>query len=377
MKKILFILYPLFLCAVTYQSYFFVDQNLHYFGWFYKHFVIETRGEKAVALLLLLLIFFLFYIVSLWLYKKKQLTQKDGIVLIVVTTICLLFAYPAVYSHDIFNYLATAKVSFFYKENPYIIMPIEFGGDPLLAFMHAPNKIALYGPGWIMLTFFPYVLAGGSFIAMLFLFKATVIVFYYFLLYFVYKLSKNFFAVLFVGLNPLVVIETLWSGHNDSVMMALLLAGFYLYRHRRRGIGVLFYVWSILIKYATGILLPLLLLLKYTHKGKPIPQELVYRWSMYGMIGIFLLSSFREEIYPWYAIWFLPFVALAGNKNEKLLVILFTFCLELRYFPYLFLGTHFGITPVLKSLITFCPVGVALAFLVVKKIWQKKALRYS
>lgn len=371
MRKLLFVSYALFLLLIVYFSYYFVDPNLSYLQWFYLHFKLQSQTEKVLLLLSGLLIFFFFYVAILLLYRRKILTQKDGILLIAITTLFLLFAYPAVYSYDIFNYLATAKVAFLYGENPYIIMPIELSGDPILAFMHAPNKVALYGPGWIIFTLLPFLTGGGNFLLTLFSFKVVVVLFYFLILYLIYKLSKNFLAVLFFGLNPLVVIETIWSGHNDIVMMALLITGFYLYLNRRRKLGFLFLILSVVIKYATVILLPVLLFLKYTYRKKIINQRQLFRWSMYGMITIFLLSSFREEIYPWYAIWFLPFVALAGKRSEKILAVLFSFCLELRYFPYMIFLTHFGITPILKIMITFAPVTLIIIFLLAKRLWPR------
>lgn len=371
MKRLSFISYTIFLILVLYCSYYFIDPNLGYLQWFYLHFKFQSQVEKVVILFLIQIIFFSFYILFLWLYKKKKLKSKDGVVLISITVLCLLFAYPAVYSYDIFNYLATAKVAFFYRENPYVIMPIEFSGEPFLAFMHAPNKVALYGPGWIILTLLPLLVGGGNFILTLFTFKALVVSFYLLLLYMLYKISRSLYPVLFFGLNPLVVIETLWSGHNDIVMMALLMTGYYMYLNKRKIIGFIFFFFSVFIKYATLILLPVLLVLKYRNLRRSINQKLLFRWTMYGMIAIFFLSTLREEIYPWYAIWFLPFVALAGKKNEKMLAIVFSFCLELRYFPYMIFLTHFGLTPIIKIFITFVPVTLLILYLYFKKLWPR------
>ncbi|MBI2442976.1 MAG: hypothetical protein HYV40_03675 [Candidatus Levybacteria bacterium] len=376
MKTRLVIAYGVFLIGVLVSSYCFVDPNLQYLQWFYLHFSLRSQPGKIALLLIILVIFFTFYILILRLYQRKILKQKDGIRLITMTVLCLLFSYPAVYSYDIFNYVATAKVAFLYGENPYIVMPIEFTGEPILSFMHAPNKVALYGPGWIILTLLPFIVGGGNFVLTLFSFKAFIIVFYCLLLYLLYKLSKNFFAVLFFGLNPLVVIETIIGGHNDVVMMAFLFIGIYLYLRKNRSFGVIFYICSVITKYATLILLPVFLLLKYTHRREIITQTQLLRWSMYGMIIIFLMSSFREEIYPWYAIWFLPFVALVGSRNEKLLAIVFTFCLELRYFPYMIFLTHFGITPLLKTIITFVPLIVLVVLLFINRVWGKTSLHY-
>lgn len=376
MKNLLFVLYGFFLLAFTFCTYFFIDPNISYLNWFYLHFQLGSHILKVALLFSILIIFFLFYLFILFLYMKKTLTMKDGMILIAMTIIFLMVAYPAVYSYDIFNYIATAKVAFLYKENPYVIMPIEFTGEPLLRFMHAPNKVALYGPVWLLFTFIPYIFGNGNFIVTLFLFKGLVVIFYILLLLFIYKLTHNFFSVLFVALNPLVVIETIISGHNDAVMMALFLASLYYFLRARIFIGSSLFILSVFIKYATLFLAPVFLVFSYLYKQKNIKRERLMNWLLFGMIGIFLLSSFREEIYPWYALWFLPFVAIIGRRRDMLIAILFTFCLELRYFPYMILLTHFGPTPYLKLLITFLPLFMIFVFLYAKRICGKISFHF-
>src|SRR3989344_6574221 len=144
MKRMMFYSYPVFLLIVTFFSYFFVDTHFFYLQWVFENFQLQ-RNFKILLLLFVIIIFFFYYLYFLSLMKTKKLTQPEGVFLIIVTALCLFPAYPTVFSYDIFNYMATAKVAYFYGENPYVIMPIEFTGDPILRFMHAPNKTALYG----------------------------------------------------------------------------------------------------------------------------------------------------------------------------------------------------------------------------------------
>ena len=305
--------------------------------------------------------------------KTKKLTQPEGVFLIIVTALCLFPAYPTVFSYDIFNYMATAKVAYFYGENPYVIMPIEFTGDPILRFMHAPNKTALYGPAWILITAVPHFLGFGNFMISMYFFKFLVMIFYFFVLYLIFKMSKNIFPVIFFGLNPLVVIETLLSGHNDIVMVGFLLLALTYFFRLNYGRGIIFLVFSIFIKYATLPVVPLLLYLKKSRfKSGKLWRTTVLRWSLYLMIIIFLLSFLREEIYPWYAIWFLPFVALIGSRRERILAVILSASLLLRYFPYYIFLTPEGMTAFTKSLITFIPILTVLLYFMISRIWSKK-----
>ncbi|MDP3941816.1 MAG: hypothetical protein Q8Q49_05930 [bacterium] len=372
MKRVVLFSYPVFLLIVTIFSFFFVDTHFFYLQWVFEHLQLQ-RNLKIFLLLIVIIIFFSYYVYFLHLLQLRKLTKREGIFLIIITALCLLPAYPTVFSYDIFNYMATAKVAYFYKENPYIVMPIEFTGDPILRFMHAPNKTALYGPVWILISAVPYLLSFGNFLVGMYLFKVLVMVFYLLVLYLLFKMSKNMFPVLFFGLNPLVVIETLLSGHNDIVMVWFLLLFLLCIFRSKYGPGITFLVFSIFIKYAT---LPVVAVFLFIRKSKfqsgKVWRTTVLRWSMYLMVIVFLLSFLREEIYPWYAIWFLPFVALIGSRKKRTLAVILSVSLLLRYFPYYIFLTPAGMTALVKSLITFIPVLTVLFYFAISHVWSKK-----
>lgn len=365
MKKLLIGSYIFFLLYFVAFSYLFIDPGLFYLKVFFTDFFQLHRLAVTTAFVISVLIFFSYYFVFLLWVKNRKLVEKDIRNLIIATVVILIFAYPAMVSFDIFNYIATAKVTFFYHENPYIIMPIAFQGDPLLLFMHAANKTALYAPFWILLTSIPHFLGANNFLITLFSFKILIASFYAATVFLLWKMTKNIFQTAFFALNPLVIIETLVSGHNDISMAFLLLISFYFLFKNKGGRSILFYVLSIGIKYATGILAPLFI----WHWIKPLEKKRFFLYSTVLMYIIFFLSSFREEIYPWYAIWFLvPQTFLAKNNFLTWVSLSFSFSLLLRYIPFMLLGTYFGPTPVMKIALTFIPVLISvITFLLTQK----------
>lgn len=358
MKKVFFILYPVVLLGLTIFSYLFIDPNFIYLKNIYSGIAFKNRQLITFLYLLIILLFFTFYFLFLLLIHRKLINAKDIKLLIVLTVGMLLFAYPAMLSYDIFNYIATAKVLFFYHENPYIIMPIEFTQDPLLSFTHAANKIALYGGAWISLSAIPHVIGAGNFLITLFSFKLLIVSFYIGSVVLIWKMSKNLISTSLFAFNPLVIIETLVSGHNDIVMIFFALLSFFLLMKKRIIVAFFFLLLAILIKYATLFLIPVFFYTVWKlFKRQKVDWEKIYIASSLSMFVIFLLSPLREEIYPWYAIWFLPFVSLVPQRKILLYVSLaFSFGLLLRYVPFMILGTHFGVTPTIKILATFIPV---------------------
>lgn len=379
MKSVFIFLYVFFLLCFLIFSYLFIDPNLSYLQNIYSGFTFSHRQLTTVLYVSLILVLFVFYFLFLRLDKNGLFSFKDFRLYLILTILLLFFSYPATLSFDIFNYITTSKVLFFYRENPYIIMPIEFTKDPLLLFMHAANKTALYGPVWILLTGVPYLLGFGNFILTLFSFKLFISLFYIGTIFIIWKISKNFTTLLLFALNPLIIIETLISGHNDIVMVFFAFSSFYLLMKRKIFWAIIFIILSILIKYATLFLLPVFIyIIVKTVKKAAIKWENVFSYSAILMIIAFLLSPIREEIYPWYAIWFLPFAFLIPkNKILLYLSVSFSFGLLLRYVPFMYLGTYFGLTPLIKTLVTFVPpIAALLYFSIRKKLWQKNFFQY-
>ncbi len=369
MNKFLFTGYALFLLAFSFFSYSFVDPNLFYLKHFSLAFLTENRFIATIFLLSITILFYSFYYIFIKRISSNQLNPKDLKLIIAITVTTLFISYPAMLSFDIFNYIATSKVVFLYHENPYLVMPIEFSKEPLLAFMHAANKIALYGPTWIILTAIPYLLSFNNFLLNLFALKFFVAFFYVVSLYAIWLLCKNLLTVAYFALNPLVITETLISAHNDIVMIFFALISYYLLANKRFTQASLALLFSILIKYSTVFLIPVFIYVLYKKiNNKKIDMGKVYYYSFLAMFLVFLLAPFREEIYPWYAIWFMPFALLTKNKFIVFVTLVFSFSLLLRYLPFILTGTHFEWTPLAKSVLTFLPPSLfSVLYLVAKK----------
>ena len=374
-KPLFFSAYILFLIFVTIFSYTFIDANLIYLKKIYSGFSTQNRLMTTIFYTILLIIFFLFYLLFLRSAEKKRLTLVDVKLLIGVAIGILIFSYPAIVSYDIFNYLMSAKVLYFYRENPYIVMPIEFLGDPFLLFTHAANKYALYGPFWLILSGLPFLLGFGNFILTLLSFKLFIILFYLGTIILIWNICKNVYQTVFFALHPLVLIETLIGSHNDVVMMFLVLLSFYLVMRKKVIWAIVALLLSILIKYATLFLIPVFIYTVWKMSfRKKIEWENIFMYSWISMMVIFFLSPLREEMYPWYAIWFLVFASFLTHKKFIFFFSLaFSFGLLLRYIPFMLVGTHFGITPPIKVVVTLFPPVLVLLYLGIKrKLWSKK-----
>lgn len=317
------------------------------------HLVYKTPMAAAITYTVFIVILFILY--ALIIRIKTPFFVKKYWKLLLLIGFVFFLSYPAL-SHDIFNYILTAKVTFYYQENPYLVMPTEFLGEPSLGFTRAANKLALYGPTWILATWVPHVLSFGNVLAALYTFKLLVVGAYVAIGILIYQMTKNMRNVLFFAFNPLVIIETFVSGHNDAFMMALVLYGIYLWGNKLFSVriaGLSFMFASVLVKGATIVVLPLFVFFRHLSDEK--------RALLAGicMFGVFLLTPMREEMYPWYAIWFLVFVSLLPMGKRSFIhgaAYVFSFGLMLRYVPWIATREYGGTGPMIRLLVTWVPL---------------------
>lgn len=359
------ILYYITLVFLTIPSWGFVDANallpkiasLQPIIYFQTLYPVIWYTSTVTAL-------FGWYFWVLYRIKKGLLTSKHIWLLIAGSIAILVWSYPAL-SNDIFNYIATAKVTFLYRENPYIVMPIDLPNEPSFSFLHAANKVALYGPVWIALTVIPHFLGAGNLLFTLFTFKIFVTLWYLVLCYLIWIASERKpWALAFFALNPLVMVSTLVDGHNDVVMMALALASFLFVKRRKVMEGILFLIASIFIKGATLFLVPVFIWYLFSvWKKRIVPWARVWYWASVAMYVIFFLSPIREEIYAWYFIWPLTFLALV-DKSTLLHAVSygFSFGLMLRIVPFFYTRSWSGMTPLIKKIVTFVPPAISALF---------------
>ncbi|MCX6782612.1 MAG: hypothetical protein NTZ20_01255 [Candidatus Levybacteria bacterium] len=362
-------LYLAFLLALVLFSYGFVDVNFIYLQSFYTGIFTQNRELSAIIYALMVIVSFFWYWLFLRSVENKKISDKLFIKIIGITVGILLFTYPAMLSFDIFNYTTTSKVLYLYKENPYITMPIEFSNDEFLQYTRAANKVALYGPLWILITGIPYIFNSISFLSSLLVMKVIVAVCYLGIGYLIWRFTKNMYSVALFLLNPLVIIETLISSHNDSVMMLLVLGSYFLLSKKKIFYGMVVFMASVLVKYVSIVLLPVILFLIWQQVTKKnIQWERVFLISLVLMTLVFFTAPIREEIYPWYWIWVLPFVSLLYKNNFiRQLAIIFSLSLLLRYIPVLYTGSYFGYTPHLKILFTFIPPILYVIFYILRR----------
>lgn len=341
-------------------------QPIQHFFQFIGYF---DRPLSAFLYIVILLFMYLFYAVFLFLAHKQRLGKKYAWGLILATAVILAFSYNA-FSYDLFNYIFDAKIITHYQQNPYLRKALDYPGDPMLSFMHWTHSVYPYGPFWLVLTVPLSFLGLNFFLPTFFLFKflmsASFLGSAYFLSRVMEKInpSKEIFATVFFAFNPLVIIESLVSAHNDIVMMFFAIFSFYLLLKNKYLFSAVAIIVSIGIKFATAFTLPVYFLIFFLLKRKRAIDKKIYAALILVMIPPIAIASLRTNFQPWYLLYALPFAAILSFEYFVLIpFFIASFVYLLEYVPFLYLGNWNPPVPSILSLLTL--LGILLGFVIV------------
>jgi alpha-1,6-mannosyltransferase len=200
---------------------------------------------------------FVFYMLAM--RGIGRLSMRSVVITIAALNALVLLA-PPLLSTDVFSYGAYARMGALYGANPYLYGPHAIQLDPVYPFIgwQWVTIPTAYGPVFTALS---YLFAPLDIAATAFTFKLIAAISSAALVGLVWRTAPlrgvdPLRAVAFVGLNPVIVVYGVGGGHNDLMMLALLMAGVYLLlQHRERAGGALF-VAAAAVKLTAGLLLP-------------------------------------------------------------------------------------------------------------------------
>lgn len=317
------------------------QKKLIYLGYF-------NRPMSTLFFMVLLSLLFLFYFIFLHQARKGRLSLKTAVFLVSLSTAILLFSYPA-FSHDLFNYIFDARIVTKYGLNPYFYKAGDFPNDLWTRFMHWTHRTYPYGPLWLLITLPSSYLGMGKFVLTLLLFKFMFASFHIFNVYLIWKIGNRIYpgrsrrclrSALFYGLNPLILIESLVSPHNEVVMLFFLLFSFYLLIEKKHFFSLLSLLASAMVKFTTIVLAPLYAI--FLGKGKDIESRYVLflKWAFFVFLIPLLAQIYYREAFSWYFIPSIGVGALIFSRKIEIFLVGISIGSLLRYAPYLYHGDY-------------------------------------
>ena len=391
-------------CAFLFWSYALTDPNLVLTSfppyWHLQQWLWKTLWQQPTILsgsyLLIICIWFASYAGFIRQLHSTQLPPSNiHKKVLFAVALMLVVSYNAL-SHDIFNYIFNAKMVLLYQLDPHIHTAIEFPQDLWTRFMHNTHTPAPYGYGWTALSLVPFFLTQSSFTLSWLTFKAFNLLGLYLVWFVLTKLNqklhlhssadfeKNLFIVF---ANPLVVIETLSTGHNDLWMMVPALfsiLAIVIYWENRRLSNLIMavgaYLFSLSTKWATLVIAPIWLLLACKPwvsirlaKLKLLRHLSLWftaNWVTVASIALFipLITDRSQQFHPWYLLWPLVWLPLMKKNLWFELLLVFSFSSMLRYLPWLVAG---GYSPQVLSEQKLITWGIPTLWLIMKFTYAK------
>ena len=169
------------------------------------------------------------------------------------------------FSNDLFSYIFNGRIMTVYGANPYLAVPARYPQDPLLPLVDWREVPNFYGPLWTLIGAELTRLGGDELGLTLLLFRlvpAAAAIAAGFLIWWTLRCWQPRQAALGAALwawNPLVVLESGVSGHNDALLALLLVVAAWGLVRRRAVLGLLALTAAALVKYSAAVLGPLYL----------------------------------------------------------------------------------------------------------------------
>src|SRR5947209_8011147 len=167
---------------------------------------------------------------------------------------------PPLLSTDVFSYQAYARMFADYHSNPFLHGPQAIQLDSVYPFVGAKwaGIPTAYGPGFTVLS---ALLAPLSIAASVVAYKAIAVISSLVVIALVWKISRlrgvdPVRSAALVGLNPLVVVYGVGGGHNDLLMLAVMLAAVSLMLEHRERAAAVSLMLGVAIKLTAGLLAP-------------------------------------------------------------------------------------------------------------------------
>lgn len=348
------------LLGLSYWSYILVDPNLTLLNW--QPFVawqtsrwqlLQNPQTYSWQYAILVGVMWLSYLGML---ATTRTWRKYWWVVVLGSVGILLLGHNAL-SRDIYNYMFNAKMVVRFGADPHVKTALDFSYDPWVRFMHNIHTPAPYGQAWTLWTVIPFVLSRGGkiFLATYLAFRAWMVVGFLALLgatWFALRkqnFADNFTLWALLALNPLIVVETLQTGHNDVWMMAPVVAAYGIVATKRRWwhwlVIVLLLAISILLKWATLLLVPLFIaVLIWEMLGARVPKVLhkvhvwlMPHWADFAAICMVvpLLTPRSQQFHPWYATWFLVWLPFGRWQWLRWSLLGLSLSSQLRYMPWM------------------------------------------
>ena len=231
-------------------------------------FIPRDNREEARAITLpfsvMLAVLFGAYGVALWAVAGRSSRLAEFAVFGMGTVYSALLATsPVMLANDVYSYAAYGRMYALNHVDPAVVLTPLPAGDPYTKLWGEFLPPSSYGPAWTLISAGVALLAATKIGLTVLLYRAVAVLAVLVTTILIAICARRFApertaqGMLFFMWNPLVILESAMSGHNDAVMICFFLAGIALHLYGRGFLALVLFSLSVLIKFATAPLIPI------------------------------------------------------------------------------------------------------------------------
>ena len=235
-----------------------------------------TNTQLVVISIILFVLLLAAYAWAILIFRHRQDKGLFSILSLALLLCVILTVNPPLVSKDVFSNIFYGKRAARYGDNPYIITPQRFANDQLMVYvsLNWKNTAIVYGPLHTYFSMLLNLVAGEGITANILVFKGAMAFFHLINTVIVWSMldflapRRRRFGTMLYAWNPLALSIGVGGGHNDVMMMTLVLLALYLLVRGKKWPGFIVLCLSVMIKYITVILLvALVIYLLYRKQG--------------------------------------------------------------------------------------------------------------
>ena len=263
----------------------------------------RASNTQLVVISIIVVVFLLItYAWAILIFRRRQDKGLLSILTLALLLCILLTIIPPLVSKDVFSNIFYGKIAARYHDNPYLITPQRFGSDQLMIYtsLNWKNTAIVYGPLHTYFSMFLNLVAGQGITANIFVFKGAMAFFHLANIIIVWSMlgslapRRQRFGTMLYAWNPLVLALGVGGGHNDIMMMTLVLLALYLLVKGRKWPGFVVLCLSVMMKYITVILVVALVIYLLYRKDKFSERlrDLALYTAVFLVIAVILFLPF-------------------------------------------------------------------------------------
>ena len=262
-----------------------------------------SAGSRMWLFICLMLALNVMWIAAIYLVRRDRRRSVTFIIAGAFAAFTLLFVFtPPFQSRDVYSYVFFGRSMTVYHSNPFLLIPHARPNDLFYPLVGWKFNASVYGPVFNYPAYLIAKVAGDNVAANVLGFKLLAVASYAACLPLVYWLAKRVspgrenMALAISAWSPILVMHLLGGGHNDALMIALLLGGFLLYRKGYLLSGIALVMVASMVKIVAVLAVaPMLVLYIRDKQGAPL-KRLVRAGAVVIGVPILLYLPFLSSL---------------------------------------------------------------------------------